>query len=217
MKHKARLYQLYFIGALLQAKVKNRVFVKLDSTYADYFPEYSNSFGRALRLLNSIYGMTNSWKLFSDELTEWLLEASFIKSQFQVSIYYKYAPYGTKIVVLSYVDYCVYWYTSEALGRWFVDTLVNIFHVKFLGYAHWFISIRISQMKDHSISVDKDIYSTSVVAKYLDTTTFKTSTKFYKTTLPYNMIFTKADSYTSNDKFENLTREFNIQYRACIG
>ena len=28
-KHKAIVYQLYFIGAFLQAKVKNRVFVKL--------------------------------------------------------------------------------------------------------------------------------------------------------------------------------------------
>ena len=39
-KHKSRVHQLYFIGALLQAKVKNIVSVKLDSGYADYFPEY---------------------------------------------------------------------------------------------------------------------------------------------------------------------------------
>ena len=89
--------------------------MKLDSRYADYFPEYSNYFGRALRLLKSMYGMTNSGKLFADELTEWLLEAGFIQSQCQMYIYYKYAPDGSKIVVLSYVDYCVYWYTSEAL------------------------------------------------------------------------------------------------------
>ena len=35
-KHKARVHQLYFIGAFLQAKVKNRVFVKLDMRYADF-------------------------------------------------------------------------------------------------------------------------------------------------------------------------------------
>ena len=63
-----------------------------------------------------MYGMTNSEKLFSDELTEWLLEAGFIQSQFQLSIYYKYAPDGSKIVVLSHVDDCVYWYTNEDLG-----------------------------------------------------------------------------------------------------
>ena len=68
-KHKARVHQLDFIEAFLQAKVKNRVFVKLDIMYTYYFPEYAQYFGRALRLLESIYGMTNSGKLFSDELT----------------------------------------------------------------------------------------------------------------------------------------------------
>ena len=65
--------------------------MKLDSRYADYFPEYSNYFVRALRLLKSMYIMTNSGKLFADELTKWLLEAGFILYQFQMSIYYKYA------------------------------------------------------------------------------------------------------------------------------
>ena len=91
-KHKARVHQLNFIGAFLQAKVKNRVFFKLDIRYTDYFPEYADYFGRSLRLLNSMYVMTNSGKLFSDELIEWLLEAGFIQSQFQISMYYKYAP-----------------------------------------------------------------------------------------------------------------------------
>ena len=38
-KHKERVHQLYFTGALFKEKVKNRVFVKLDSRYAYYFPE----------------------------------------------------------------------------------------------------------------------------------------------------------------------------------
>ena len=41
-----------------------------------------------------MYGMPNYGKLFADELTEWLLEASFIQSQCKMSIYYKYAPDG---------------------------------------------------------------------------------------------------------------------------
>ena len=109
--------------------------------------------------------MTNSGELFSDKLTEWLLEAGFIQSQCQMSIYYKYAPDGYKIVVLSYVDDCVYWYTNEDLGKWFVDTLGKILHVKFFGYAHWFMLIRISQLQDHSISVDQARYAPSIVEK----------------------------------------------------
>ena len=49
--------------------------MKLDSRYADYFPEYSIHFGRALRLLKYMYGTTNSGNLFVDDLTECLLEA----------------------------------------------------------------------------------------------------------------------------------------------
>ena len=86
--------------------------------------------------------MTNFGKLFADELTNWLIyEAVFKPSQLQMSIYYKDAQDGNKLVVLFYVYYRVYWYTSEELGKWFVDKLGNICHVHFLGYAHWFISI----------------------------------------------------------------------------
>ena len=35
-KHRARVHQLDFIGAFLQETVKNKVFVKLESRYADY-------------------------------------------------------------------------------------------------------------------------------------------------------------------------------------
>ena len=95
VKHKAVVHQLDFLGAFLQAKVNNRVFVKLDSRYADYFTEYSNYFGISLSLFKSMYLMTNSGKLFSDEFTDWLIETCFIQYKCQMSIYYKYSLYGT--------------------------------------------------------------------------------------------------------------------------
>ena len=55
-------------------------------------------------------------------------------------------------------------------------------------------------MKDHSISVDQAGYATSILDKYFYTDIFKTSKKFYKTTFPSDMIFTKADAYTSDEK-----------------
>ena len=69
--------------------------------------------------------------------------------------------------VLSYADDCIYWYTSEAIGKWFVDDIRKKFHVSFLEYAYWFMSIRISQIKDHSISVYQARYITSIVAKII--------------------------------------------------
>ena len=78
--------------------------------------------------------------------------------------------------------------------------------MNFLGYAHWFMSIRISHMRNHYISVDQARYATSIVAKYLDTATVKVSTKFYKTTFPDDMIFTKEDVSTSDEQVEKFTR-----------
>ena len=72
-------------------------------------------------------------------------------------------------------------------------------------------------MKDHSISTDKARYDTYIVANYLDTDAVKTSTKFYKTTFPSDMIITKDDASTSDEQVEKLTRELNIHYRYCIG
>ena len=86
-----------------------------------------------------MYVMTNDGKLFSGELTNWLIdEVGFKQSQFQMYLYYKYAPDGSMLVVLAYVDDCVFWYTYEELVNWFVDTLGKRFHVNFLGYAHLF-------------------------------------------------------------------------------
>ena len=67
---------------------------------------------------------------------------------------------------------------SEDPVKWFVDALGKRLHVNFLGYAHWFMSIRISQLKEHSISVDQARYATSIVAKYLDTATVRVAQSF---------------------------------------
>ena len=72
-------------------------------------------------------------------------------------------------------------------------------------------------MKDHSISLYKARYATSIVAKYLYTAIVKLSKHFHKNTLPAGMIFTKDDTSTSDKQVENLTREFNIRYIASIG
>ena len=64
------------------------IFFKLDSRYGEYFPEYANYFGRPFRLKKLMYGITNSGEMFSDELTNFLIdESSFKQSQCQISVY----------------------------------------------------------------------------------------------------------------------------------
>ena len=74
-----------------------------------------------------------------------------------------------------------------------------------------------SQMKNCSISLDQARYATSIVEKYLDTSTVKASKIFYKTALTSDMIFTKSDASTSDEQVYKLTREFNIHYTVFIG
>ena len=115
-KHKARLHQLDLIVSFIQANVKHRVFVNPDRRYRECFPEYSNYFGRPLILKKSMYGMNNSGRIFYGDITNWLIEQEgFKKSQCQMSIYYNYETDVSKLVVLSYVYACVYWYTYEEL------------------------------------------------------------------------------------------------------
>ena len=70
--------------------------------------------------------------------------------------------------------------------------------MNFLWYADCSMYIRISQLTDHYISVDQDIYATSVVAKYLGTAKIKDDSKFHNTTLTNDMVFTKDYASTSD-------------------
>ena len=149
---------------ILARKIKNGVFVKLNNRYADYYPEYSNYLGRALRLLKSMYGMNNSGKFLSNALIDWVLESGFIQSQCQMSIYYKYAPVGEKMLpnimlVTVYIGILLKLLENILWVPWEIE------HVTFLVFGHWFISIRIYQMRDHSNYVAQAIYATSNVAK----------------------------------------------------
>ena len=77
--------------------------------------------------------ITYSGNLFADEPTNCLIdEAGFKQQQCEMYIYYKYVQDVPKLVVLSYVYGCIYWYTSEELGNRLVDKLGKRFHVKFL-------------------------------------------------------------------------------------
>ena len=71
--------------------------MKFVSRYAYFFQNNQNIFGKSLILLKSVYGMTNSWRLFTDELTKWQFEAGFVQYQFLISFYYKYAQDGKQL------------------------------------------------------------------------------------------------------------------------
>ena len=97
-----------------------------------------------------------------------------------MSIYLRYASDGTIVFFLSF-----FWWLCLLVYEWrtweiIFNNLGKRSHVNFLGYAHWFMSIRISHMNDNSISMDQATYATSIVVKYLGTAIVKVSTKFIR-------------------------------------
>ena len=77
------------------------------------------------------------------------------------------------------------------------------------------MSIMISHVRDHSIAVDQTRCDTSIVAKYLDTSTVN-NYHFNKTALPPDMTFTKDNKSRSDEQVEKFSRGFNSHYIACI-
>ena len=54
------------------------------------------------------------------------------------------------------------------------------------------------------------------MSKYLDTSAIKENSKFHKTTVPHDMVFTKEDTPTSEKQAEALYREYKIHYRVFV-
>ena len=71
-KHKCRVLQLDFIGAFLQAPMRERVFIKLPVILGKMFPEYAENCGKPVLLGKSMYGQTVSGRNWYLELDEWL-------------------------------------------------------------------------------------------------------------------------------------------------
>ena len=115
------------------------------------------------------------------------------------------------------MDDCIYYYTSENLGRWFVDALGKRFNVTFLGHAHWLIIIRITQNVDVSVSADQSRYFLAIVNKYLSHAMVRAIDKHHNRFLPCDMIFKKGDASEIGVQVEDLMRKYNVYYRACIG
>ena len=128
--HKSWVHQLYFIGSFLQANVKHRSFLKLDSRYVGYFPEYANYVGRPLGINTSMYVMTDSGKFFADVLTNWLIyEVGFNQYKCQMDLYYKYSQRWSQV---SWVILC--WWLCIFLYIWETRKVVCGYTCKYSPY-----------------------------------------------------------------------------------
>ena len=121
--------QADFIAAFIQAKVRERVFVRLSEDLAAACPEYVQWLGRPLRLEKGLYGLTLCGKYWHIELLEYLLEIGFKQSKVDPSLMIKRDKDGNYIKLINYVDDMLYYGSSDEMEKQFVKDLRNRFNV----------------------------------------------------------------------------------------
>ena len=216
-RHKARVRQLDFIGAFLQAKVRSRVFIRMPASYGEIWPEFKPYCGIPVRLAKSMYGMTLSGKNWYVELQEWLLSEGFQQSSVIKCFFWKTFPDGSVIKMLDYVDDLLYFGTSLDALKAFEEAIGKRFDLTLMGQAHWYLATRISQAANFNITVDQSRYCTSVVKRYLEKAGCKNVTRFHNTPLPSDFVPTADDNSKDDETAAKLQEEYNIDFASCIG
>ena len=217
-KHKKRVRILDFIGAFLQAPMRSRVVIRLPAIYGELFPEHKEYCGVPLMLNKSMYGQTISGRYWYDELTGWLTnEYKCYCSRSAPSLYIKTYNDGSKLFMLNYVDDMLYFGTTSTTEKQFEHDLKNKYAVDFKGQADWYLSVHITQHENFDITIDQNHYAQSVLKRFLNAAKVKESRKFYNTPLPCDFIATSDLQAKDEKESEKIQKEYNIDYRACIG
>ena len=222
---KARIYQLDYVAAFLQADVLGRKFTTFPNTWKELLegePELQKWCGIPLRLNKSLYGDRVANLAWDKTQSQWLTspEIGFSRLPSEGSIYIKRVG-DDIIVVLNAVDDQCYFSTSNELKVWFEEATQKRFDVQLLGQAQWYLQSRITQCADYSIILDQSRYAALIIERYLPNLPSKTLTprsiKAYEAPLPPTAVFTKKDCSENYLDVQKLEEEFGFEYAAVIG
>ena len=216
-KHGAKIRQLDYIGAFLQAPVRGRIFVTLPSEFSEIHPKYNQYYGRPLRLIKSAYGMILSSKNWFLELQGFLVseKVKFIRSDLDNALFVRKEHDGSITKMLVYIDDSLYYNTrnNEQILRALENDLKARFKIELQGFAHWFLSMRISQDRFGNYTLDQSRYIKNIVNKYIGGTKKRNITR----PLSADWIATKDDCAKNEKEIVQLTEEYRMEYQSVIG
>jgi hypothetical protein len=162
---KARVKQLDFVGAFLQAKMQTRMFVTIPKIFGIFFPEYAWFTGKPVRLVMSMYGTTLCGKYWYLDLLDFLKGIGFKEGDCVKCSFIKEFADGSKIYLLNYVDDMRYHGTDAVKVQEFETQLGERFQLELLGNAHWYLGSRINQLKNFDIQLDQSKYCKAIVKR----------------------------------------------------
>jgi hypothetical protein len=168
VRHLRIIKQLDFIGAFCQGNMQKRLFLQLPKEYVPHFSQFKTYFDSPMLLEKSIYGTNFAHKVFSDDLTEWLLkndEMNFTASELDSSLFVHRS--GEDFVYLiCYVDDCLYFGSSDKIEEKMGEMLKRKFKLELQGHAHWFLGTRIYREQDGSYIIDQETYAKHILTRY---------------------------------------------------
>jgi hypothetical protein len=152
---KARVKQLDFIGAFLQANTRSRIFVTISMVSGTLFPKFMAYFGVSIRLARSMYCMMLSGKYLYLDLFEFLLSLNFTPSK-NIPCLFIFVGKTGRIYLLNCVNDMLYIGTDEAETQQFEQALKGRFNLELLGQAHWYLATRINKLSNLDIRVGSE-------------------------------------------------------------
>ena len=194
----------------------------MPSEWKEILPEYANWFGVPLLLRKSLYGDRVANKAWDETQSEWLTspDIGFSHLYSEGSIYMKMKEKDT-MILLNAVDDMLYFSTSDDMRKWFEASVSSRFSVELMGQAHWYLQSRITQHADYSITLDQSRYALLVTDRYIarpatEEIAAKQREK-YDAPLPYDAVFTKADSSETYLQVKELEAEFGFSFASAVG
>ena len=213
---KRRVKQGDFVGAYLQAKVRERIFISLDRRYAQYFPDLSEYFGRPLLLNRGIYGLAASGKFWNEEFSEWLRAEGFHQSTADTTYFIKYYTDGSWVRLIFYVDDCLYFGSNDNAEKRFENSVSKRFNIDLNGHANWFLQMRIHQYEDFSVSIDQNRYAKVILKKYCPSDAPFGTPKHRSTPAPPTYIYSKENRPT-DEETKQLAEEYKgLDFRSAV-
>jgi hypothetical protein len=215
---KARVKQLDFVGAFLQAKMRSRMFVTIPKIYGILFPQYAEYCGIPVRLAMSMYGTTLCGKYWYLDLTEYLLEIGFRASECMRCLFIRaYPDDGIYLYVLNYVDDMLYYCKDSTKTKEFEEKLRARFHLELMGQAHWYLGTRINQLSNYDIELNQSRYCLSIIKRYLETAGAARNDRPHITPFALDFVPTADDCSSDENAALQLQKEYNIDFASCIG
>ena len=160
---RSKVFQGDVIGAFLQAKMRSRVFVKLNKIYGEVFPEFADYCGIPLLLCKAMYGMTLAGKYWYQDCSDWLISVGFKECPTCLVLFSRKEKDGSELWIILYVDDFLYFGTNEFTRQKFEAEFGSKFNIEFQGHAHWYLASRITQDLNSNITIDQSRYAKSIV------------------------------------------------------